>query len=1323
MDLVPLAGDVAMLVEVGGEPMLIPRPICEAFSLLVIDPGPSEPERLAGVLTVTIRLGPEYVQSSLALLNARLRGAGQPARALPAQLLCRVRVLLPAPPGSQSAGAEGVDVVLRPGERQSVQFRLGRDAVNTTLALLQATPTWTPQVNVSALLRDTVPLSVLTSSQAVEVRKQRVHNSLLVTLPSDVALDAADFVVLGPSGEERYRVPAGGVTIDTLPREPLDYYVEWAAADGVTNIVSGRLEGWSPGEVTYLKLPVSSLTVKITPAELDKVGASARLFLLVLEDSGGGLRLATFEDENRTADVLRRILGDSGTALTGGILIGFDEAGNLTGARKAKANTVVGFPTVFVSVLGESGDLAKLLTSAADERWRRLLGVVPGGDAEAAYQHYFPELLRSTFIGVDPAAPPAPAWLATWAGRHNRSTLDRIRASFPLLDAGAALGRAGDAAQASQALDAIRTALATQEPAAPEVARDVVASFLSRASALAGFGPAVIRASIGFPTALESISAPEILYAIGRILEGPGADALDALAFHLYSKAATSGSIEANMALGVLYEEGRGAPRDLAQAESLFRAAVALPRAKYRLGRLLIGKGDPFSIVEGMTQLTNAATAGSDEAMVALGLIHQRGEHGLPVDLQKAREQFTRAAAAGNLEAKLRLGVMDRDGLGAPVDNAAAAALLLDAARGGVAEAQFAYAGMLVTGTAASPDPALGPEHFFRLAAKQGHAPAMTQALFLGGIRLAETGVALAAPPASFQDVIALYASTFARLGKIGRASALAAALPDARIRWNALFEIADAAAKRGSFEEAKSIAEAIEDPETRDNVRTSIAMSYVDVRRQSEAASLIGLIGNQFLREGALVVLAGGYAKAGQVEEAKAAAARVSDPLQHKLALVAIAGGLASRGDFSGATLIVQGIDGGRWLVDVAWGQLKAGDKAGARLTAERISDAEERGRAFGGMARWLLDDGAIDEARDIALLGPPSSFSRMTALHAVVVAYAKHEELAKANALLAEIPPGQNRNATAGSLAILEAQAGHVDEGLALATAIPDDNPPFGIPGDDRPGALGVIAEIRLRSQGVRAALDVLNRINDLEARRVEVYRLADTRAEAGDVAGAGAILGGLPDQPGKQDGIHAMLAHASASAAQYQAAIDQLNLIVAPNARSEASVEVIFVMARAHELARSRELADTLQDSAGPDHDYRSRALSILASSLFGAGRVEEAFQTAMSIPSEDTRARSLSDLRESVLKVLTGAGIDKGIIQLGGVVPEISKGVLVDAAVTLAEQHLRDGSFSGALDNLDRGEAIATSMEKLVERVVNVRAVAEGHARLLGLVPAS
>jgi TPR repeat protein/tetratricopeptide (TPR) repeat protein len=1314
MEWIPLGGDIALVVESGGKSLVIPRPICERFLLVILDHGADEADKLTGVLTLSLRLGEEYVQQSLDVLNARRASENLPAFALPSNVLYRVAALIPAPIGSPQDGGEPVDILARPGEAEAVQFKLGYVATKSVLALIQAIPNWTPQISVSALLRDPLPLGVRTSSLPMEVVKQSVKNVLLVTLPPAVAIDSPDFIVTRSGGDLRYIVPDQGLAIDILPPEPFDYRVEWAAEQGVTNIVSGVFEQWSSDEASFLQLPVSSPTVKIGPDGLDEVGTTARLFLLTLCDSGDGLRLAIFADEDREDDVVQRILSEAGTRLTHGVLIGFDDTNAITGTHAVKANDVVGFPTVSVTVLEADGELQALLLAAAEQRWRRVLLIAPGSAADVAYLHYAPQLLAQTYEGLDASAPPELEWLAEWAERHNRSIRARIEDAFPLLAACARLPTSPNAAEALARVESVRIALADtgDDEEAVAIANAVLAAVLPM-FVEKGFSAAVVRICVQFPGALAAVTDVRVLLAVGAMLEEPRADFLDRLAFETYSRVEATGDLAGKVAVGRLLVEGRGVEADLARAEALFRDAVALPEGAYRLGLLLVAKDDPASVTEGTQVLEDAASRGSSEAAVALGRILATGEHGVAAAPAKARVLFGTAAEQGNIEAKGRLGLMLRQGLGGPVDNAAAAPLLLDAALGGFADAAFAYAEMLAAGDAFNPEPTATPERFFRLAARQNHELAMTQALLLAGRRIAAMARALATPASEFQGVLGRHAVVEAQLGDFARAQELATALLDASDRWTRTSQIVEIAAKRGHFELATEIAETIDDGDARENAKVAIVYELVDAGRLDEATSIVDGLSDGYYRDLGLTGLAEGLAAADRLADAKAAASGVADPFSRQMAFVAIAAALSRKGNFAEATAIVVGFDGGRWLVAVVWAQFNSGDEVGAMLTAAKITDDEQRARAYGGLARQFVDQGLLDRARDMALLGAEDSWSRASALFVIIRAYALTGAFDKAKDLLDQIPAGEARNGAAGLLGVIQAKAGQVAQAQELVASIPEDIPVIFAPGVDRAEALGIIAEIRMATQGIQAALDVVELITDDDARGVELFKLARKRADLGDAPGASTILEAIPlDSPDREQHIHRVMARADAAAGRYPSALDHVNAIDDGHIRASALVDVIRKAVGNGEFVKAKQWAETLADDPNfIDTMHRSTAFHILAISMFQAGLVNDALDAAASIPSEQLRGDAWSEIRQGVLEsVVASDDLHAAILELGLSVEE-SKQLRLAGLVTLARQHFADHLFASVIDELDQAEAVALTIDGLVDRVVHLTEIAD------------
>jgi TPR repeat protein len=101
-------------------------------------------------------------------------------------------------------------------------------------------------------------------------------------------------------------------------------------------------------------------------------------------------------------------------------------------------------------------------------------------------------------------------------------------------------------------------------------------------------------------------------------------------ALHLYGKAVRSGSVDARVDAGVMYEEGQGIDRDLDEARCFYRTA---------------------------------AEGGSHRGMLAMGRLYQYGIRGRP-DYARAKDWYEKAVHAGSADAMNRIGLLYLRGQG-----------------------------------------------------------------------------------------------------------------------------------------------------------------------------------------------------------------------------------------------------------------------------------------------------------------------------------------------------------------------------------------------------------------------------------------------------------------------------------------------------------------------------------------------------------------------------------------------------------------------------------------------------------------------------------
>jgi len=126
-----------------------------------------------------------------------------------------------------------------------------------------------------------------------------------------------------------------------------------------------------------------------------------------------------------------------------------------------------------------------------------------------------------------------------------------------------------------------------------------------------------------------------------------------------YFMASRRGNVDAMIALGRMYAQGKGVDKDLAKAKKLFSDAVARGscQAMCELGILILDENVPAPDYDTARKyLENASGKGYASAQYKLGTIYLNGLGG-PRDLEKAKELF-RSASLKNNEAKLELLIM-----------------------------------------------------------------------------------------------------------------------------------------------------------------------------------------------------------------------------------------------------------------------------------------------------------------------------------------------------------------------------------------------------------------------------------------------------------------------------------------------------------------------------------------------------------------------------------------------------------------------------------------------------------------------------------------
>ena len=157
-----------------------------------------------------------------------------------------------------------------------------------------------------------------------------------------------------------------------------------------------------------------------------------------------------------------------------------------------------------------------------------------------------------------------------------------------------------------------------------------------------------------------------------------------------YRLRAERGDAEAQFNLGVMYEYGRGVPKDHAQAATWYRKAAEQGQADAQAlmsVAYLSGLGVPRDTAQAVAWAQKAAEQDHAGGQYMLGQMYLIGE-GVPQDLTKAVEWTRKAAEKGHATSQGTLGEMYENGTGVPKDTVQALAWYRKAAEQGQADAQ-----------------------------------------------------------------------------------------------------------------------------------------------------------------------------------------------------------------------------------------------------------------------------------------------------------------------------------------------------------------------------------------------------------------------------------------------------------------------------------------------------------------------------------------------------------------------------------------------------------------------------------------------------------
>ena len=141
-------------------------------------------------------------------------------------------------------------------------------------------------------------------------------------------------------------------------------------------------------------------------------------------------------------------------------------------------------------------------------------------------------------------------------------------------------------------------------------------------------------------------------------------------AVNYFRRAADGGNTPAMSNLGLLYEEGKGVPKDEAKAVELYTRAMndednPESQAMVNLGIMYLdGRGGLQKDEHKAVELFRKAADGDNlNGMVMLGAMYQDGEGGLPKDRTQAVNWYKKSADKGNEYAKKLLKELQTSGL------------------------------------------------------------------------------------------------------------------------------------------------------------------------------------------------------------------------------------------------------------------------------------------------------------------------------------------------------------------------------------------------------------------------------------------------------------------------------------------------------------------------------------------------------------------------------------------------------------------------------------------------------------------------------------
>jgi len=207
--------------------------------------------------------------------------------------------------------------------------------------------------------------------------------------------------------------------------------------------------------------------------------------------------------------------------------------------------------------------------------------------------------------------------------------------------------------------------------------------------------------------------------------QGKGAKKDFAKSMTWYRKAAESGDSTAQGILGTIYEEGADVKQDNIEAAKWFLRSAEQGNAmsQYNLAlRYSQGRGVERNIDESVKWLNKAVDQDLPRAQTTLGILYATGDVVQQND-RRAVELFRSAAAQGNAQAQYNLGLLYFHGRGVALSYAEAVNWYRKSAEQGYALAQFNLGAMYASGQGVSQNYTVATS-WYRKAAEQGDADA-----------------------------------------------------------------------------------------------------------------------------------------------------------------------------------------------------------------------------------------------------------------------------------------------------------------------------------------------------------------------------------------------------------------------------------------------------------------------------------------------------------------------------------------------------------------------------------------------------------------------